>query len=129
MSGFVGIRKNGEDGTYTLVVPTPTRTIESVTSDSICEIARDLGWKAECRTVLYDELPSFTEVLAVGTAGALVPIKSITRKSTGDVFLYNSASDERGPCCTKLLSILKDIQQGNVEDRFGWCTKVVEVSD
>ncbi|KAI0099693.1 aminotransferase [Nemania sp. FL0031] len=128
MSGFVGIKKNADE-TYTLVIPTPTRTIESVTSDSICEIAKDIGWKAETRTVRYDELPSFTEVLAVGTAGALVPIKSITRRSTGDVFTYNNESDERGPCCDKLLSILKDIQQGNIEDSFGWCTKVVEVSD
>ncbi|KAI8631512.1 aminotransferase [Xylariaceae sp. FL1651] len=133
MAGFVGIKENlVQDGsatsTFTLVVPLQRRTIESVTSDSICEIARDLGWKTECRTVHYDELPTFTEVLAVGTAGTLVPIKSITRKSTGDVFSYNNESDERGPCCAKLLSILKDIQQGRIEDRFGWCTKVVDVS-
>ncbi|KAI1192917.1 branched-chain amino acid aminotransferase II [Nemania serpens] len=133
MSGFVGIKTNpDEDGngtiTYTLVVPTPTRTIDSVTSDSISQIAEDLGWKTECRTVRYDELPTFTEVLAVGTAGALVPIKSITRKSTGDVFSYNDESDEHGPCGARLLSILKDIQQGNIEDRFGWCTRVVDVS-
>ncbi|RYC61750.1 hypothetical protein CHU98_g4458 [Xylaria longipes] len=133
MSGFAGIKANLNEngnttGTYTVVVPTPTRIIESVTSDSICEIARDLGWKTERRTVRYDELPTFTEVLAVGTAGTLVSIKSITRKSTGDVFSYNNQTDERGPCCAKLLSILKDIQQGSVEDCFGWCTKVDEVS-
>lgn len=111
------------------MVPTPTQIIESVTSNSMCEIARDLEWKTECRTIHYDELPTFAEVLAVGTAGTLVPIKSITRKSTGDVFTYNNQSDEHGPCCAKLLSILKDIQQGNVEDRFGWCTMVDEASN
>ncbi|KAI0458858.1 branched-chain amino acid aminotransferase II [Xylaria acuta] len=134
MSGFAGIKASFDEngnatGTYTVVGPTPARIIESVTSDSICEIAKNLGWKTECRTVRYDELPTFTEVLAVGTAGTLVPIKSITRKSTGDVFSYNNESDERGPCCAKLLSILKELQQGSVEDRFGWCTKVDKVSD
>ncbi|KAI1114025.1 hypothetical protein F5Y14DRAFT_415920, partial [Nemania sp. NC0429] len=47
VSGFVGVKTN-PDGvgnnttTSTLVVPTPTRTIESVTSDSVCQISRDL---------------------------------------------------------------------------------------
>lgn len=128
MSGFVGIRKDGEDGSsYTVVVPYPTRTIESVTSDSVCEIARDLKWKTECRTVKYEELSDFCEVLAVGTAGALVPIRSITRESTNDVFTYSGHSDGPGTCCTKLLSILKEIQQGKIGDRRGWCMKVTEI--
>ena len=133
MSGFVGI-KIDEDGGYKVVVPYPKRVIESVTSDSVCEIAKDLGWGAERRTVRYEELPSYSEelpsyseVLAVGTAGTLVPIKSITRKSTNDVFSFNDGSDEPGPCCAQLLSILKGIQQGKLEDRFDWCRKVTEV--
>ncbi|RYP67920.1 hypothetical protein DL771_006953 [Monosporascus sp. 5C6A] len=129
MSGFVGIKKDPKkDGSYTVVVPYSKRIIESVTSDSICEISEDLGWKVECRTVLYNELAAYDEVLAVGTAGTLVPIKSITRKSTGDVYSYNNASDQPGPCCSKLLSILKGIQQGTLADRFGWCRKVNDVS-
>lgn len=130
MSGFVGIKKDGE-GSFSVVVPYPKRAIESVTSDSICEIAKDLGWRMECRIVRYEELPSFSEVLAVGTAGTLVPIESITRKSTNDVFSYDRGSDGLGPgpCCAKLLSILKGIQQGKIKDRFDWCRKVVEVKD
>ena len=115
MSGFVGIKMDGDgdrDSSYTVVVPYPKRVIESVTSDSVCEIARDLGWRTERRTVRYEELPSYGEVLAVGTAGTLVPRRSITRKSTNDMFSYNGGSDEPGPCCAKLLSILKGIQQG-----------------
>ncbi|KAK3172898.1 hypothetical protein OEA41_006224 [Lepraria neglecta] len=46
MSGFVGIKMGGDgDSSYTVVVPYPKRVIESVTSDSVCEIARDLGWR------------------------------------------------------------------------------------
>lgn len=127
ISGFVGIKTDGDSG-YNVVVPIPKRVIESVTSDSVFEIAKDLGWKTERRTVRYEELPSYSEVLAVGTAGTLVPIQSITRKSTNDVFSFNGGSDEPGPCCAKLLSILKDVQQGKVEDRFGWCSRVTEVN-
>ena len=129
MSGFVGIKIDEEenDSGYRVVVPYPKRAIESVTSDSVCEIAKDLGWRTERRAVGYEELPGFSEVLAVGTAGTLVPIKSITRKSTDDVFSFNGDSDEPGPCCAKLLSILKGIQQGKLEDRFHWCRKVTEV--
>ncbi|KAI2629906.1 aminotransferase [Hypoxylon sp. NC1633] len=128
MAGFVGIKQDpSKSGSYVVVVPYPTRTIESVTSDTVCEIARDLGWKTERRVVPYEELSGFDEVLAVGTASALVPIKSITRKSTGDVFAYNGESSKPGPCCAKLLSILKAIQQGEVEDRFGWCRMVTAV--
>ncbi|KAI1173353.1 aminotransferase [Nemania sp. FL0916] len=126
MAGFVGIKANPGADSYTVVVPIPTRAVESVTADSVCEIARDLGWKIEHRVVRYDELSTFTEVLAVGTASALVPMKSISRKSTGDVFTYNDESDEIGPCCAKLLAVLKAIQQGTAEDRFRWCLKVVE---
>lgn len=132
MSGFVGIIKKDaekEEGEgYTIVVPYPKRVIESVTSDSVCEIAKDLGWRVERRAVLYVELGGFEEVLAVGTAGTLVPIKSVTRKSTDDVYEYEAASEGPGPCCAKLLEILKGIQQGRMEDRFGWCTKVTEVT-
>lgn len=117
MSGFVGIKTHDQDGnsgnssSYTVVVPYPTRAIESVTSDSVCEIAlKLLGWGVERRAVDYEELPSFSEVLAVGTAGTLVPIKSITRESTHDVFSYTGSFDNKpGPCCAKLLSLLKGI--------------------
>ena len=128
MAGFVGIIKMHRDrGYYTVIVPDPKRAIESVISDSVCKIAKSLGWRTERRTVRYDELSSYSEVLAVGTAGTLVPIKSITRRSTNDMLSFNDGSDEPGPCCARLLSIRKGIQQGKIEDRFGWCTKVTEV--
>jgi branched-chain amino acid aminotransferase len=55
-SGFVGVKREGEQ--YTVVVPDSKNAIESVTSDSVCEIAKSFGWKFECRPITYDELPS-----------------------------------------------------------------------
>ena len=118
-SGFLGLKKDGE-GRYTLVVPDSKNVIESVTSDSACEIARSWGWVVEKRSIKYEELGDFEEVMAAGTAAALVPIKSITMRSRGHVFKYQGGGDEPGPGCVKLLTTLKGIQQGKIEDKFGW---------
>ena len=123
-SGFVGIKQDGEQ--FTVVVPDSKSAIKSVTSDSVCQIARSLGWKVEQRPVKYEELPSFTEVMAAGTAAALVPIKSITMKSKNDKFLYQGGGDEPGPACIKLLTTYKAIQSGKMEDQFGWRDYVEE---
>lgn len=89
-SGFLGIRYPKADGERTkLVVADSKSVIKSITSTSVQQIARDLGWEVEVRPVLFDECSSFDEVMAAGTAAALVPIKSITRKSTDTKFVYD----------------------------------------
>ena len=125
-SGFVGVRKDGEE--YTVVVPDSKNVIKSVTSESVCHIAKHtFGWKVEKRPIKYEELEHFSEVMAAGTAAALVPIKSITMKSRGDKFSYGDSADG-GECCLKLLEQLKGIQSGKIEDKFGWCETVKEAS-
>lgn len=123
-SGFVGVKQESEN--YSLVVPDSKCVIKSVTSESVCQIARSLGWTVEKRPIKYEELPHFVEVMAAGTAAALVPIKSITMRSRGEKFTYRGESDEPGPAVTKLLTALKSIQQGKSEDSFGWLEYVRE---
>ncbi|KAF2405404.1 branched-chain amino acid aminotransferase II [Trichodelitschia bisporula] len=126
-SGFVGAKVGPGGvggGDVTLVVPDSENVIESVTSASVCAIAEAWGWKVEKRPIPYEELPEFTEVMAAGTAAALVPIKSIAMKSKGDKFLYREGSDEAGPVITRLLSQLKGLQLGKVEDKFSWLDRV-----
>lgn len=81
-------------------------------------------WLTNGLKVPYDELSSLSEVIAAGTAAALVPIKSITMKTKEDRFEY--LRDEPGPIFVKLLSTLKDIQLGKLEDTFGWREQVKE---
>lgn len=123
-SAFIGIRD--DEGQYTLVVPDSKNVIKSVTSDCVCEIARSIGWKVESRPVTYDELPTFSEIVAAGTAAALVSIKSITMKSRNETFRYREGSDEAGPAAIKLLGILQGIQRGTIKDSFGWLEYVKE---
>jgi branched-chain amino acid aminotransferase len=48
-SAFIGVR--AQEDQYTIVVSDSGQIVNSVTSDSVCEIARTLGWKVEKRTV------------------------------------------------------------------------------
>jgi len=59
--------------------------------------------------------------MAVGTAAAVLPIKSITRKSTNEKFSYGS---EPGKCTTQIYAALKDIMVGKAEDPCGWLMQV-----
>jgi len=133
---FIDVRSYGGGDDVTLVVPDSPCVIDSVTSDSMQHIARSFGWKVEKRPVRYTELPAFSEVLGAGTAVALVPIRSITRRRTtarlpaGPRLRVDAESetvaylpDEQhsgGPVYLKLLAQLRAIQLGKVEDEFGW---------
>ena len=117
-SAFIGVKQ--VDDQYSLLVSDSKSVIKSVTADSVCRIAESWGYRVECRPVAYDELPAFSEVIAAGTAAALVPVKSIAMQSRHDRFVYGKGSDEPGPICIKLLHDLKNIQRGIVPDTFGW---------
>ncbi|KID72957.1 Transaminase [Metarhizium brunneum] len=136
-SGFIGVVAASDDD-VTLVVPDSKCVIDSVTSDSVQHIARSWGWKVERRSVQYAELPRFSEVFAAGTAAALVPIRSITRRkgpvggslpagprvsstADADVVTYiPEGQADAGPICLKLLTHLQAIQLGKAADEFGW---------
>ncbi|KAJ3579905.1 hypothetical protein NPX13_g656 [Xylaria arbuscula] len=148
-SGFIGAKVDGDD--VTLVVPDSKNVIMSVTVESILDIGRSFGWKVENRRVAFSELPTFSEVMAAGTAAALVPIRSITRREspkspksitssigkherlTTDensekvTYAPDSRDDEDiGPVCTKLLTQLRAIQLGKVTDDQKWCARVTQ---
>lgn len=146
-SGFVGVKIKGKEEKVTLVLPDSKNIIESVTSDSVVQIARGLGWDVQIRAVClltysilmeiytdnhlqikYPELPEFNEVLACGTAAALVPIRSITCKSAGDKFDYAASSDgkEAGDICKQLYDHLNGVQRGDRDDEWGWTRLITE---
>ncbi|KAF3482570.1 branched-chain-amino-acid aminotransferase 2 [Arthroderma uncinatum] len=121
-SAFIGVRKDKMTGEVTLVFPDSKNVIASVTAASVQEIGERLcNFKIERRAVLYDELSGFDEVMAAGTAAALVPIKSITMKSKDVKYEYDAGTnDEGGEVFKKLIKTLQGIQMGEVEDTFGW---------
>ena len=74
----------------------------------------------------FAELHTFCEVLAAGTAAALLPIKTITRKSTDETITYQNGSNDMGPRSIILRDKIKNIQQGRSKDIFGWTERVVD---
>lgn len=134
-AGFIGVFSSGQDDT-TLVVPDSKCIIESVTSNTILDIAKSFGWKTERRPINYSELPEFDEVMAAGTYFSLVPIRSITRPvgrgnlpdspkvSTAEgaetISYAADADDVGGPVFQKLLERIRGIQRLDLDDEFGW---------
>lgn len=118
-SAFIGVKRIGDK--VTVVHPDSRNAIDSVTAASVGEIARSLGFSVEKRRVGYEELAQFDEVIAAGTAAALVPVRSITMRSKGDKFQYRCGDqDQGGEVCVKLLQTLRGIQSGTIKDAWGW---------
>jgi branched-chain amino acid aminotransferase len=108
-----------KDNTY--ITPKSTSILPSITNKSLEELAEFLGLKVERRPVAFDELSSFEEVGACGTAAVISPIGEI--KDLDDNITYNYCKDGKpGPVSTKLYNTLVGIQFGDVEDPFDWVT-------
>ena len=82
-------------------------------------IAEDIGLKVERRPVPIEELETFEETGACGTAAIISPIKKIVDRETKKEYHYG---DIAGPYSTKLYVTLRGIQEGELEDKHGWTT-------
>jgi branched-chain amino acid aminotransferase len=108
-----------KDGKY--ITPDSGSILPSITNMSLRDLATDMGLVVERRHVALDELDTFDEVGACGTAAVISPIGVIQDRDSGKVYQY-SKNDIAGYWCTKLYERLTGIQYGEVEDKFGWCT-------
>lgn len=116
-ANFFGIKNN------TYVTPKSTSILPSITNKSLMQIAEDLGMKVERRPVAEEELDSFEEAGACGTAAVISPISHLDDLETGKVYNFG---DKPGPWSTKLYETLRGIQYGTIEDKHGWTTVVIE---
>ena len=116
-ANFFGIKDN------TYITPESTSILPSITNKSLMQIAEDLGMKVERRPVPEEELASFEEAGACGTAAVISPISRLDDRETGKIYRFG---DKPGPWSTRLYETLRGIQYGTVEDRHGWTTVVIE---
>ena len=104
------------------------------TNKSLMTIAKDEGMVVEEREVPLEEMESFDEVLACGTAVVVTPVGSITMLGSveepddlevGEVKKYVFGnSEEVGPVTRRLYDRVRAIQYGEEEDIHGWNYKV-----
>lgn len=119
-ANFFGIR----DGKY--ITPDSGSILPSITNMCLREIAQELGLVVERRHVAINEIPTFEEAGACGTAAVISPIGMIQDRDSGESFQI-SKNGEAGPWSTKLYNYLTGVQYGEVEDKFNWCTIVDNV--
>lgn len=112
-ANFFGINGN------TYVTPDSKTILPSITNMSLRTLAEDMGLTVERRHVLVEELADFQEAGACGTAAVISPIKRIMDRQSGKEYKY-CPNGEAGPISTKLYKQLKGIQEGELEDKYGW---------
>lgn len=85
------------------------------------QLAEDFGMKVERRQILEEELATFEEAGACGTAAVISPISRIDDVETGKSYQFG---DKPGPWSEKLYTKLRNIQYGIEPDTHNW-TRVV----
>jgi branched-chain amino acid aminotransferase len=117
-----------ERGATTIVTPELTGTLlPGVTRDSLLQIARELGFRAEERKITVDEWRAaiadgrMTEAFACGTAAVITPVGHVKSRQ-GDWSIHGG---ETGPVAARLRETLLNLQHGLIPDTHGWMTKIV----
>jgi branched-chain amino acid aminotransferase len=116
-ANFFGIKDN------TFITPKSQSILPSITNRSLQVLAERMGMKVEIRPVPVEELADFEEVGACGTAAVITPFKKIVDVEKNITYTYGD-SDSAGPVLSKLYETLVGIQNGDLEDSFGW-TKIL----
>ena len=137
-ANFIGIRESGQspkvesqksgqspkaESRIEYLTPRSSAILPSITNDSLMKLARKMGMKVIRRHIPVEELATFSEAAACGTACVLSPIDKVVDP---DKNITYHISDEPGPIITKLYHALQDIQYGRVRDQYGW-TEVIEL--
>lgn len=114
-ANFFGIKGN------TYVTPASTSILPSITNKSLQVLAKEIGMEVEVRPVPVEELSGFDEVGACGTAAVISPICSIIDRDTTHGYHY-CKEGKVGAVSARLYTMLRAIQEGEEEDKYGWIT-------
>ncbi|MDD4609533.1 MAG: branched-chain amino acid aminotransferase [Bacteroidaceae bacterium] len=108
-----------KDNTY--ITPKSSSILPSITNRSLMQLAEDMGLKIERRPIPEEELSTFEEAGACGTAAVISPIRCIDDYELKKSYVI-SKDGKPGPISTKLYNELRSIQYGDVADKHGWVT-------
>lgn len=108
----------------TYITPASESVLPSITNMSLIQLAQDIGMKTERRRIALDEVETFDEVGACGTAAIITPIAEINDTETGKVYKF-CKDGKPGPVSTRLYNALVDIQFGKAADKYNWTEAVI----
>jgi len=112
-ANFFAIKNN------TYITPKSKSILPSITNMSLMALAESMEIKIERRQISIDELPTFEEVGACGTAAVISPINQIIDIEQNKSYDY-CKDGKVGPVSKKLYERLVGLQFGEKEDKFGW---------
>jgi branched-chain amino acid aminotransferase len=116
-ANFFGIKNK------TYITPKSSSILASITNLSLTTLAEDLGLKVDRRPVPVEELETFEEVGACGTAAVISPIGEVNDLDSGKVYKF-CKDGKPGPISKKLYDTLVGIQYGDIDDKHGWITVI-----
>lgn len=116
-ANFFGIK----DGKY--ITPKSSSILPSITNRSLQQLAKDLGMEVEVRPIPEEELSTFDEAGACGTAAVISPIRKIDDLENHKSYVI-SKDGKPGPWSEKLYTHLRAIQYGTEPDVHGWTTVI-----
>lgn len=116
-ANFFGIK----DGKY--ITPKSSSILPSITNRSLQQLAKDLGMEVEVRPIPEEELSTFEEAGACGTAAVISPIRKIDDLENHKSYVI-SKDGKPGPWSEKLYTHLRAIQYGTEPDIHGWTTVI-----
>lgn len=116
-ANFFGIKDNS------YITPKSESILNSITNMSLIELAGKLGMKPERRKIPVEELATFEETGACGTAAVISPIGKIVDPDKNMIYEY-CRDGKPGKTTMKLYNKLVGIQLGDEPDEFGWMTIV-----
>ena len=116
-ANFFGIKDN------TYITPKSPSILPSLTNKSLIQLAEDMGMKVERRPVPVEELATFEEAGACGTAAVISPILRIDDLDAEKTYQF-CKDGTPGPISKKLYDKLRAIQYGDEPDVHGWVTIV-----
>ena len=116
-ANFFGIRGNS------YITPKSTSILPSITNKSLMQLAEDMGMTVEVRQIPEDEIGTFDEAGACGTAAVISPIALIDDLDENKSYIF-SKDGKPGPICEKLYNKLRAIQYGDEPDTHKWITIV-----
>ena len=116
-ANFFGIKNN------TYITPKSESILPSITNKSLMVLAEEMGMNVEVRQVPVEELKTFEEAGACGTAAVISPIQRIDDYDENKSYVF-SKDGKPGPISEMLYNKLRAIQYGDEPDKYGWVTVI-----